>query len=66
MMVRAVNQRDPRVGVTELFAKLEAAKACAQHPDARMFIFRHPLMFDGSGENAISEFNRSDIFTIEF
>ena len=36
-MIRAVNERDARVGMTESFAERQASKACAEHDDMRLF-----------------------------
>jgi hypothetical protein len=37
MMVGAVNQRDARIGMTKGFAERQAAKACAEHDDVKLF-----------------------------
>jgi hypothetical protein len=40
------------MGLPEMFAEKQAAKACAQHDDTECFIARHALNFNESGGNA--------------
>src|SRR2546429_2269426 len=52
-MVGAVHQREPGGWMMEMFAELQAAKACSQHDDVRLFVFRHARVFIQLARNAI-------------
>jgi hypothetical protein len=52
MVIGAVDDGHARMGMPEMFAEKQAAKACTEHDNLECFVARHAFSFDDSEENA--------------